>query len=141
MKPPQQNETVSTFLKETIHTIVDDPEVAQLLSPKHVYACKRLCIDSGYFETFNRSNVTLVDCSTAGIDITQQRIDVDGTEYALDCIVFATGFDAMTGALNSIDIQRKNSQTLKDKWAEGPRSYLGLASAGFSNFFTMTRKV
>ena len=134
----EANETLSNFLREKIQTIVKDPEVAQVLSPKHVYACKRPCMDGGYFETFNRSNVTLVDCSTAGTNITRQGIDVSGTEYALDCIVFATGFDAMTGALNSIDIRGKNKQTLKDKWAEGPRSYLGLSSAGFPNFFTIT---
>lgn len=133
------NETISSFVKEKIHTIINDAAVAEILSPEHVYACKRPCLDTNYFETYNRSNVTLVDISEARIErITPQGLRANGKEYALDCLVFATGFDAMTGSLNNIDIRGKANRALKDKWAEGPRSYLGLSSAGFPNLFTIT---
>lgn len=133
------NETISSFVKEKIHTVVKDPVVAEALSPDHIYACKRPCLDTDYFETYNRSNVTLVDISEAGIErITPRGLRANGKEYDLDCLVFATGFDAMTGSLNNIDIRGKANRALKDKWAEGPRSYLGLSSAGFPNLFTIT---
>jgi cation diffusion facilitator CzcD-associated flavoprotein CzcO len=133
------NETVSEFVKGKIRHIVKDPKVAESLIPDHIYACKRPCLDTNYFETYNRSNVTLVDLRGAGIEcITPQGLRAKGTDYELDCIVFATGFDAMTGSLTSINIRGKGDRALKDKWAEGPRSYLGLSSAGFPNLFTIT---
>ncbi len=133
------NETVSNFVKEKIRTIVKDPAVAELLMPDHIYACKRPCLDSGYFETYNRSNVTLVDIRESGIErITAHGLQANGKEYEVDCIVFATGFDAMTGSLNNINIRGKGNRALKDKWAEGPRCYLGLSSSGFPNLFTIT---
>lgn len=133
------NETVSDFLKEKIHSVVKDSKVAEVLTPDHIYACKRPCLDTNYFEVYNRPNVTLVDCRSTGIEhITPTGVMVDGSEQEVDCLVFATGFDAMTGALNNIDIRGKGNRALKDKWADGPRSYLGLSSAGFPNFFTMT---
>ena len=133
------NQTVSSFVKEKIHHIVKDPAVAALLSPEHIYACKRPCLDTNYFETYNRPNVTLVDIKENGIEcITPHGVRANGKEYELDCLVFATGFDAMTGSLNNINIRGKGNLALKDKWVEGPRCYLGLSSAGFPNLFTIT---
>ena len=133
------NNTVADFVKKKIKETVKDSEVAEALLPEHVYACKRPCMDTNYFETYNRPNVTLVDCRKSGIErITKKGVMVDGVEHELDCLVFATGFDAMTGSLLRIDIRGKNGLSLRDKWAEGPRSYLGLSSAGFPNLFTIT---
>jgi cation diffusion facilitator CzcD-associated flavoprotein CzcO len=113
--------------------------VAEILSPRSVVGCKRLCIDNGYFETFNRPNVRLVDVSRTPVErITHDAVVVDGEHYRVDAIVFATGFDAMTGTLNRIDIRGRAGRTLKDKWAAGPRSYLGIGSAGFPNLFIIT---
>lgn len=135
----EANETISSFVKDKIQHIVKDPEVAKLLLPDHIYACKRPCLDTNYFETYNRPNVTLVDISETGIErITPHGVQAKGKEYELDCLVFATGFDAMTGSLNNINIRGRANQALKEKWAEGPRSYLGLSSAGFPNLFTIT---
>ena len=133
------NLTISDFVKEKIQHIVKDSTVAEALLPDHIYACKRPCLDTNYFETYNRPNVTLVDLRDAGIErITVQGVLAKGKDYVLDCLVFATGFDAMTGSLNRIDIRGKSNVALKDKWADGPRSYLGLSSAGFPNLFTIT---
>jgi len=133
------NDTAADFVRGKIHEIVRDQDVADLLSPHNVIGCKRLCVDSGYWATFNRDNVNLVDVAEAPIEeITPDGLVVDGRLYELDAIVFATGFDAMTGALLRIDIRGSGGQALKDKWAEGPRSYLGLAVAGFPNLFTIT---
>jgi cyclohexanone monooxygenase len=101
--------------------------------------CKRLCADTGYFETFNRSNVTLVDLNRSAIEkITETGIRTNGGQTDLDAIVFAIGFDAMTGAVLNIDIRGSGGRTLQQKWADGPRSYLGLAISGFPNLFTIT---
>ena len=133
------NETAAEFVRGKIREIVDDPAVAELLSPQDVIGCKRLCVDTGYWATFNRPNVTLVDVSATPIEaITPAGLRVDGREYAFDAIVFATGFDAMTGALTRIDIRGRGGQALRDKWAEGPRTYLGVAMAGFPNLFAIT---
>ncbi|NOT57174.1 MAG: NAD(P)/FAD-dependent oxidoreductase [Deltaproteobacteria bacterium] len=135
----EANLTVSAFVKEKIKQAVKDPAVAELLLPDHVYACKRPCLDTDYFETYNRPNVTLVDIRGTGIErITPRGVQAKGREYPVDCLVFATGFDAMTGALNNIDIRGKGHQALKDKWVEGPRCYLGLSSSGFPNLFIIT---
>jgi cyclohexanone monooxygenase len=135
----EANDTAAEFLREKIRGLVDDPEVAERLSPRTVVACKRLCVDTDYYATFNRDNVTLVDVSEAPIEaITPGGLRTAGREYALDAIVFATGFDAMTGALLRIDIRGRGGRSLRDKWAAGPRTYLGLATAGFPNLFTIT---
>ena len=132
----QANEAVSDFIKEKIDEIVEDKQVAELLKPKHIYGCKRPCIDTGYFETFNRDNVHLIDASDHGIDrITEDGVIVNDHEYSVDCLVFATGFDAIVGTLNRIDIRGMNGAELKDKWHEGPRNYLGMVSHGFPNMF------
>jgi cyclohexanone monooxygenase len=120
---------------------VKDPETAEKLLPvDHPFASKRALIDTNYYETYNRDNVTLVDIRHDPIEeITPKGIrTADGEEYELDIIVFATGFDAMTGSFFRIDIRGKDGLPLKEKWAEGPKTYLGLASAGFPNMFMIT---
>ena len=133
------NETAAEFVRGKIREKVTDPELARLLGPKNTIGCKRLCVDIGYYETFNRPNVSLIDIAGEPIEaITPRGVRARGAEFAVDAIVFATGFDAMTGALQRIDIRGRNGLPLKQKWSEGPRSYLGLAMAGFPNLFTIT---
>jgi cyclohexanone monooxygenase len=133
------NDTAAEFVRTKIREIVKDPEVAERLTPTTVIGCKRLCVDTGYFATFNRDNVELVDVSSEPIsEITPHGLRVGNREFEFDCIVFATGFDAMTGALLSIDIRGRDGRTLQEAWAEGPRTYLGLNSVGFPNFFTIS---
>jgi cyclohexanone monooxygenase len=135
----EANEMAAEFVRGKIRGIVRDPAVAELLSPKQVIGCKRLCVDSGYYATFNRPNVRLVDISRSGIDeITPAGARVDGASFDLDALVFATGFDAMTGTLLKIDIRGRGGRTLREAWEAGPRTYLGLSVAGFPNFFTIS---
>jgi cation diffusion facilitator CzcD-associated flavoprotein CzcO len=135
----EANETAAEFVRGKIREIVKNPKTAELLAPKNVIGCKRLCVDTDYWATFNRPNVMLVDVSGSPIkEMTQKGVAVGGREYEVDAIVFATGFDAMTGALLDIDIRGRGGRALKDKWAAVPRNYLGLAVAGFPNFFTIT---
>ncbi len=139
LEDQDSNDVVAKFVREKIREQVKDPEVADLLSPTSVFACKRVCVDTDYFETFNRDNVTLVDISGAPIEeITPDGLRVGGERYAFDAIVLATGFDAMTGSLERIDIRGAGGRTLKDKWAAGPRTFLGLATAGFPNLFIIS---
>ena len=110
-----------------------------MLTPRTVVGCKRLCSDTEYYATFNRPNVTLVDLRSSPIEeVFAHGLRTKDQEYELDCIVFATGFDAMTGALTRIDIRGSGGTTLEHKWAEGPRTYLGVATAGFPNLFIIT---
>ncbi len=133
------NRTAADFVRGKIRETVRDPAVAELLSPTNTIGCKRLCIDIGYYETFNRPNVTLIDVSETPVQaITPNGVIVAGREYAVDAIVFATGFDAMTGALLKMDIRGQAGLTLREKWTAGPRMYLGLATAGFPNLFAIT---
>ena len=135
----ESNAVVQEFVREKIREIVDDPNTAEILCPDTVYGCKRPCIDTGYYETFNRPDVAIVDIAENPIErITPSGIVVDGYEYPLDVIVFATGFDAMTGSIFKIDIRGRNGLPLKKKWEAGPRTYLGLQSEGFPNLFTIT---
>ena len=135
----EANKTVADFVRGKIRGIVRDPAVADLLVPRNIIGCKRLCVDTGYYETFNRDNVTLVDISDTPIErITPDGVSVGGQVYTVDAVVFATGFDAMTGALLRIDIRGSAGEPLKAKWQDGPRAYLGLALAGFPNLFTIT---
>jgi cyclohexanone monooxygenase len=133
------NETAAEFVRRKIRSIVRDETVAELLSPKQVIGCKRLCVDTNYYDTFNRDNVSLVDISTTPISrITPRGVCVGDTEYEVDAIVFATGFDAMTGTLLRIDIQGRDGYPLREHWQAGPRTYLGLGMAGFPNLFTIS---
>jgi len=133
------NETAAEFVRAKIRAIVRDPAVAEKLSPKQVIGCKRLCVDTGYFATFNRPNVSLVDVSETPIEaITPRGVRVAGVEHEVDAIVFATGYDAMTGALLAVDIRGSGGRTLREKWAAGPRTYLGVQTAGFPNLFVIT---
>ncbi|WP_373086000.1 flavin-containing monooxygenase [Sneathiella sp.] len=130
------NDTAAEFVRRKIRETVKNPDVAELLSPKTVVGCKRMCVDTNYYRTYNRPNVTLFDVSSLPIDeITKKGIRRGGTQIELDEIIFATGFDAMTGALMKIDIRGRAGRRLRDKWAEGPKTYLGLAISGFPNFF------
>ncbi|MBN8874804.1 MAG: NAD(P)/FAD-dependent oxidoreductase [Rhodospirillales bacterium] len=134
------NDTAAAFVRSKIRDMVKDPRTAELLAPtSHPIGTKRICVDTAYFETYNRPNVTLVDIRPAGIErITPQGVLTGGVEYEADIIVFATGFDAMTGALTRIDIRGRDGVALADKWEAGPRTYLGLMSAGFPNLFMIT---
>ena len=139
LRTQEANDAAASFVRAQIRGIVRDPETADLLSPHNVIGCKRICLDSGYFETYNRANVSLVDVSSSPIEkITRSGVRVGGRDIELDAIIFATGFDAMTGALTRIDIRGRDGRTLRAKWAEGPRAYLGLGIAGFPNLFIIT---
>jgi cation diffusion facilitator CzcD-associated flavoprotein CzcO len=133
------NESAAQFVRAKIRQIVKDPVVAERLSPTTVIGCKRLCVDTGYYAAFNRDNVELVDVNENPIEeITPHGLRAGGRDHKLDCIVFATGFDAMTGALLKIDIRGRRGLGLGEAWAEGPRTYLGLGVAGFPNLFTIS---
>ena len=133
------NETAAEFVRGKIREAVHDPDVADALSPQNIIGAKRLCLDTNYYATFNRSNITLIDVSNSPIErITRKGILVKGDEFEVDSIVFATGFDAMTGALLKIDVRGRGGAVLGEKWTDGPRAYLGLAMAGFPNLFTIT---
>jgi cyclohexanone monooxygenase len=136
----QANETAAEFVRSKIHGIVGNPAVAEKLAPRdYPLGTKRICVDTGYYATFNRDNVTLVDVRATPIEeITSTGLRTSNADYTLDSIVLATGFDAMTGALNDIDIIGRAGATLKQKWSEGPRTYLGIMVAGFPNLFTIT---
>lgn len=135
----EANRMATALYGEAIARIVDDPDTAAALVPTHPFACKRPIIDQGYFETFNRPNVTLVDLRRDPLrSVRPNGIATAGAEFDLDVIIYATGFDAMTGALSAIDVRGRNGAVLRDFWAsEGPLSYLGLAVAGFPNLFTV----
>jgi|TARA_R110002096_G_scaffold148727_3_gene309787 cation diffusion facilitator CzcD-associated flavoprotein CzcO len=134
------NETAANFIKSKIREIVKDPDTAAALADiDHPYAAKRPPIDTGYFETFNRDNVDLVNIRANPIErITPKGVKTLDGEYELDIIVFATGFDAMTGSLLRMGIVGRGGQSLHDAWSAGPRTYLGLQVPGFPNLFTMT---
>jgi cyclohexanone monooxygenase len=134
------NDTAADFVRERIAEIVSDPETARLLQPtSYPIGTKRICIDTDYFATFNRPNVTLVDIKSNPIEeILPQAVRTTANDYAIDALVLATGFDAMTGSVAKIDITGRDGLTLNRKWAEGPKTYLGLMSAGFPNLFIIT---
>jgi cyclohexanone monooxygenase len=136
---PRANELVAEFVRARIRRTVKDPKVAELLCPTQVIGCKRLCVDTGYYETFNRDNVLLVDLHATPIEqIEPAGVRTTAELHEFDELIFATGFDAMTGALLKVDIVGKDGQTLQDAWSAGPRTYLGLGSVGFPNLFLIT---
>ncbi len=133
------NDTLVEFVHNKIKGTVDNPETAGMLCPENIIGGKRMCVDIGYYETYNRNNVDLVDIRQNPIS----EINADGLksgceQYNVDVIVVATGFDAMTGSLNRMDIVGKNKSLLRDYWADGASSYLGLAISGYPNLFTVT---
>ena len=133
----EANETFAEFVRNKIRERVNDPVVAEMLVPKdHPFGAKRIPLETHYYEAYNRDNVLLVDIRKAPIvGITPKGVKTQDAEYEFDVIIYATGFDAVSGPLTRIDIRGEGGQTFKDKWAAGPRSYLGLQSAGFPNFF------
>jgi cation diffusion facilitator CzcD-associated flavoprotein CzcO len=133
----EANRTAVDFLNSKVRQTVRDPAVADLLCPEdYPFGAKRPSVDSGFHATFNRDHVTLVDIRRAPIEeITEKGLRTTDGEYELDVLVFATGFDAMTGAVSRIDLRGRDGRELKDKWAAGPRTYLGIATAGFPNLF------
>ena len=133
------NVTGQDFLRAKIRSIVQDPQTADDLSPRHWIGTKRTCVDTGYYETYNRPNVTLVNLRREPIvSIDATGIQTSDRHIDLDVLVYALGFDAMTGGFTAVDIVGSNGQTLKDAWADGPRTYLGLATHGFPNLFLIT---
>jgi cyclohexanone monooxygenase len=136
----ESNETASEFVSRKIRSTVKDPKTAELLCPNnHPIGTKRLILDTDYYETYNRDNVTLVDIRSKPIkEITPTGLRTADADYAVDAIVFATGFDAMTGAMKEIDIRTDAGMSVREKWEYGPRTYLGIMIAGFPNLFMIT---
>ena len=136
----QANDTAADFVRAKIRSIVRDPAVAEQLTPRdYPIGTKRICVDTDYFDTFNRNNVTLVDVRNVPIEaIIPDGLRTRDASYRLDSIVFATGFDAMTGALLAMEITGRGGRSLREKWAAGPLTYLGLMTAGFPNMFMIT---
>lgn len=136
----EANDTAVKFVHDRIDEIVKDPEVARKLKPTtYPIFTKRICVDTDYYATYNRENVTLVDLTEAPItEITAKGVRTEAQEYELDAIVFATGFDAMTGSILRVDIRGAGGQSLRDAWEAGPRTYLGLMTHGFPNMFLIT---
>jgi len=137
---PAANDTAAEFIRAKIRAVVHDQEVAETLSPRSFpFGTKRPCLDSGYYAAFNRPNVHLVDLrKTPLVEFTEAGLRTSAADFEFDAIVFATGFDAMTGALAAIDIQNGNGVSLSSQWTGGPRTYLGIAMAGFPNLFIIT---
>jgi cation diffusion facilitator CzcD-associated flavoprotein CzcO len=136
----EANDTISEWLREKIQERVDDPVTAEKLTPRdHAFGTKRVPLETNYYEAFNRDNVELVNVRDAPIqEITPTGVRTQDGDYEFDVLVFATGFDAITGPIDNIDIRGRGGQLLREKWADGPRTYLGLTSAGFPNLFFIT---
>lgn len=133
------NETAAQFIRDRIAEIVTDPAVAELLQPAGLFGVKRPVLGTDYYETFNRPNVRLVDVAATPLTaITESGLETTQESFEFDDIIYATGFDAMTGALDAVDIRGRGGASLRAKWADGPVTYLGLAMAGFPNLFTIT---
>ena len=136
----EANELACEMYRDQVKRVIKDPATAQALMPRdYPMGCKRPVIDTNYYETFNRDNVTLVDLRQGGIEeITEAGVRTAKSDYTFDVLVYATGFDAMTGALGKIDIRGRENRALTEYWEAGPRTYLGLQVAGFPNLFTVT---
>ncbi len=130
------SQLANDFLARKIATVVADPQTAALLVPTQYYGTKRLILETGYFDMFNQPNVTLVDMRADPIKrLTRTGIETAALSYDVDTIIFATGYDALTGSLNRIDIRGRGGETLADAWRDGPKTYLGSMIAGFPNLF------
>jgi cyclohexanone monooxygenase len=140
MRNEKVNNLAADYVRSKIHELVKDPKTAQTLTPNgYPIGSKRCCVDTDYYIAFNRDNVELVDIRETPIDkIVENGVFAGGKLYEADAIVFATGFDAMTGALLKMDIRGRKARSLRDAWAEGPKTYLGVQIAGFPNLFTIT---
>jgi cyclohexanone monooxygenase len=140
MVDPVANEHVAEFFRGKIRERVADPDVAEVLMPRsYPWGTKRPCVDTGYYEAFNRENVRLVDLRSEPLqEIVASGVRTAERTYDVDVIVFATGFDAMTGALTAIDLRGRDGAALRDVWEAGPRTYLGIGLAGFPNLFLVT---
>ncbi|MEC8531985.1 MAG: NAD(P)/FAD-dependent oxidoreductase [Pseudomonadota bacterium] len=126
------NKEVAGYWRDRVSEIVKDDEVLDRLTPDEIFGCKRLCAGTNYYEMFNRNNVTLVDISNKGIEmLSESGLRAEGKDYNLDMIIYATGFDAMTGSVTRIEITGANGQTIQEKWADGPHTYMGLSISGF----------
>ncbi len=136
----ESNDTAANFVRDRIRETVKDPQTAELLCPTdHPIGTKRLILDTNYYETYNRPNVSLVDARSYPIQcLTPTGIQTAAASYELDAIVFATGFDAMTGALREIDIHADSGTDIRSKWGDGPHTYLGIMMAGLPNLFMVT---
>jgi cation diffusion facilitator CzcD-associated flavoprotein CzcO len=136
---PEANATITDFIRRKIRARVRDPKVAEKLTPtNHGFGTRRVPLESGYYEVYNQPNVRLVDIRDTPIErITPTGIKTGAAEYDLDMIIYATGFDAVTGAFDRIDIRGVGGRRLREKWGEGPRTYLGLQIVGFPNLFTL----
>lgn len=136
----EANDEARKFYEEKVRAIIDDPALADLLIPSdHPIGTKRICTDTNYFQTFNRPNVSLISVRATPIEsVDATGINTTETHYDVDMLVFATGFDAMTGALGRVDIVGRHGTALRDDWAHGPRTYLGLGVDGFPNLFLIS---
>ncbi|MGD1924083.1 MAG: flavin-containing monooxygenase [Paracoccaceae bacterium] len=132
------NASAAEFVRSKIREIVDDPETAETLCPSNTIGCKRLCVDTDYYKTYNLPHVSLVDVSKNPVSISEHAVHSGDQAFDVDTIVFAIGFDAMTGALLRMDIQGSQGRKLSEHWTDGPKCYLGLAISGFPNLFTVT---
>jgi cation diffusion facilitator CzcD-associated flavoprotein CzcO len=143
MLDPKANEDYAEFVRNKIRARVKDPVIAEKLAPKdHPFGAKRIPMETGYYEVYNQDNVLLVDVKENPIEaITPKGVKTGNAEYELDVIIYATGFDAITGELTRMDIRGEGGQTLKEKWADGPRTYLTLQTSGFPNFFIVNGAV
>ena len=139
MVPGEANDDYAEFVRNKIRERVHDPEIAELLVPKdHTFGAKRVPCETNYYDTFNRDNVLLVDVRDAPIErITPTGVKTTASDYDLDVIIYATGYDAVTGALLNIDIYGEGGALLKEKFEQGPRTYMGISSAGYPNLFTV----
>ncbi|MBO1081293.1 flavin-containing monooxygenase [Roseomonas haemaphysalidis] len=137
---PEANEAAADYVRTRIRAIVRNPEVAEALVPKdHPIGTKRICVDTDYYDSFNRDNVSLVDVRRTPIErVTREGLRTTERDYPFDSIIFATGYDAVTGALDRIAIRGRGGEALRDKWRDGPKTYLGIMIAGFPNFFIIT---
>ena len=140
MLDQRSNDTIAEFVRAKIRAVVKDPETAESLCPKdHPLGSKRICVDTGYYGVYNRDNVELVDLKKTPIrEVTSTGVRTDAAHFELDALVCATGYDALTGAVLNIEIRGRGGESLAKKWADGPRTYLGLMTCGFPNMFVIT---